>query len=536
MIELLARPRTASPAPELPARPGLAENAWIALREGHSGKAEELFSACLDHAPNDPSALWGLITLRRPHDPAGAMLLLDRLIGLQPNVAHLYTTRAMLRQGARREVDALEDFASAVCLQPENTNALYNLGLCYSELFCPAQAENIALQLLERQPDWPAARYLLVRAQIGLEHDLHAIDREFSALIKQDPLNVHLRFARGLLQLKMGDFAHGWDAQEWRWDIEPVKSSVRDFGRPRWAGDALRGRRLLVVAEQGFGDILQFARFLPSAVASGAGWVGLHLEAGRNGLKRLLGRIKGVEIVGDELDPSQYDVYCPLASLPYVLDTTEQTIPPAQFAELDAGDVDTWRRQLEGLPRPWVGLCWAGSPEHFHDARRSVPLIAGCRLFTDRQTREQRIEAASSRVAQALGRDSLLAAAHHDGRYAGATMEPLMRGTTGTLVSLQVGPRAADLDELPEDLRRRIVTPLGAGVDFYDTACLASLLDDVLTVDTSVAHLTGVAAQRGLIVKPAAPEWRWVERDGRSPWYPHLRLMDQRDLVTTTAH
>jgi hypothetical protein len=532
MIELLTRPRTLSPAPESPAPIHLAERAWNALRDGDTHQAEGLFSACLNSSPNDLSALWGLITLRRQHDAAGALLLLDRLIGLQPNVARLYTTRGMLRQGARREVDALEDFASAVCLQPQDAHALYNLGLCYSELFCPAQAEDIALQLLQQQPDWPAARYLLVRAQVGLERDPHTIDREFSALIKQDPLNVELRFARGLLHLKMGDFAQGWDAQEWRWAIEPVKSSVRDFGRPRWSGDALRGRRLLVVAEQGFGDILQFARFLPAAVASGASWVGLHLEDGRAGLKRLLARIKGVDIVGDELDPSQYDVYCPLASLPYVLDTTEQTIPSPQFAELDASDVDTWRHQLAGLPRPWIGLCWAGSSEHFHDVRRSVPLIRDCRFFTDRQAREQRIEAASVRVAQTLGRDSLLAAAHLDGKSAAATMEPLIRRTNGTLVSLQVGPRTADLDELPQALRQRIVTPLGVGADFYDTACLASLLDDVLTVDTSVAHLTGVAAQRGLVIKPAAPEWRWVERDGRPLWYPHLRLMDQHSLVT----
>lgn len=159
-----------------------------------------------------------------------------------------------------------------------------------------------------------------------------------------------------------------------------------------------------------------------------------------------------------------------------------------------------------------------------------MPLITSCRFFADRQVREQRIEAASARVAQALGRNSLLAAAHLDGRCAAATMEPLIRGTTGTLVSLQVGPRTADLDELPEALKQRIVTPLGADADFYDTACLASMLDDVLTVDTSVAHLTGVAAKRGLVVKPAAPEWRWVERDGRSLWYPHLRLMDRRCL------
>lgn len=502
------------------------------MREGNPGKAEELFCSLMARSPEDCSALWGLATLLRKSDPARSLGFLDRLIELQPSVAPLYATRGLLRQETRREVDAVEDFATAACLEPDNTDALYNLGLCYSELFCPAQAADMASLLLQRRPDWPPARYLRVKAMTGMDEDPQAVDAQFTALIKQDPLNIELRFARGLLRLKMGDFAHGWEAQEWRWAIEPVKSTARDFGRPRWSGEALQGRRLLVVAEQGFGDILQFARFLPLAVESGAAWVGLRLEACRSGLKRLLSRIEGLEIVGEDIEPSSYDVHCPLASLPYVLDTTTQTIPNARFAELDAADVDACRRKLADLPRPWVGLCWAGSAEHFHDVRRSLPLVASGDFHAARQARELRIQAASRRVAQALGRDSLNEAARVDARPASVTMEPLLRRTAGTLVCLQIGPRATDLDELPDDLRRRIVTPLAQHADYYDTACLVSALDDVLTVDTSVAHVAGIASASGLVIRPAAPEWRWIEHDGRSLWYPNLRLIDQLALPT----
>jgi hypothetical protein len=520
---------TASGAPES-RLDRVTDIAWCAMRAGDARKAEELFRCAVARSPDDCAALWGLVTLLRSSDPGKCLAFLDRLIELQPGLATLYTTRGVLRQQTRDEVGAVEDFATVVGLEPDNADALYNLGLCYSELFCPAQAEDVASLLLQKRPDWPAAKYLLVKARVGLEREPGAVDAQFAALIKQDPLNIELRFARGLLRLKMGDFAHGWDAQEWRWGIEPVKSSAHDFRRPRWSGEPLHGRRLLVVAEQGFGDILQFARFLPPAVESGADWVGLRLEQSRSGLRRLLGRIKGIEIVGEDVDPSRYDVYCPLASLPYALDTTAHTIPPAKFAELEVLDIDAWRRRLAHLPRPWVGLCWAGSPEHFHDIRRSMPLVAGSRLHAARQTRERRIQAASARVAAALGRDSLSAAAHADAKPASATMESLLRRTAGTLVSLQIGPRSADLDELPADLRQRIVTPLAQDADYYDTACLVSALDDVLTVDTSVAHVAGVVAARGLVVKPAAPEWRWTESDGRPLWYPQLRLTDQLSL------
>jgi ADP-heptose:LPS heptosyltransferase len=110
-------------------------------------------------------------------------------------------------------------------------------------------------------------------------------------------------------------------------------------------------------------------------------------------------------------------------------------------------------------------------------------------------------------------------------------MEALLRRTPGSFISLQIGPRAGDIDDLPPELRSRFFAPLAQDADFYDTACLIQALDEVVTVDTSVAHLTGALGQRGLVFKPAAPEWRWIERDGKSVWYPSLTLAEQHEIA-----
>lgn len=288
-----------------------------------------------------------------------------------------------------RELDALESFAEACCLEPGDLGALYNLGLLYSDLCCPAQTEVIARYLIEQRPDWPVAHYMLLRALTSLEADPAELDALYRFLIKSDPLNTSLRFARGLMQLKMGDYAAGWDAQEWRWDIEPVKSARLVFRQPRWAGGPLTGKRLLIAGEQGFGDILQFARYLPMLVEHGAHVI-LQLDDNRATLARLLGRIEGVEIVVGTEQLPPFDLYCPLASLPYVFDTMIDTIPAPPYLSVDDADVAAW---------------------------------------------------------------------------------------------------------------------------------------------TSTAHVSGAVGQRGMIITPVAPEWRWVERDGKSVWYPQMRLVTQSAIA-----
>ncbi|HEX7645225.1 MAG TPA: tetratricopeptide repeat protein [Burkholderiaceae bacterium] len=501
-------------------------------QSGDSAQAERCYRWVLEREPGNVSALRRLAALLQsdPQRLPEALSLLDAAIALQPSAGALRTARAMVRNMLNLRLDALEDFTQACVLAPDAPAALYNLGLQYSDLCCPAQAEAVARRLIEAHPDWPAAHYMLLRALTALEADPAEIESLYRYLIKSDPLNVSLRFAQGLMQLKMGNYAAGWDAQEWRWDIEPVKSSHLRFDRPRWAGGPLRGRRLLIAGEQGFGDILQFARYLPMLVKRGAQVI-LQLDGNRAALLRLLGRIEGVEVVvGTEALPP-FDLYCPLASLPYVFETTLDTIPKPPYLSVDEADVAVWRRRLAHLPRPWIGVCWAGSSEHIHNIRRSLPLCVNSAYYADRRARERRIKSLTARVADAYGLAGLNAAAERDARPSNQTMEPMLRRTPGSFVSLQVGPHATDVEALPADLRDRFFAPLPEQPDFYETACLIRALDEVMAVDTSTAHLSGAVGQRGVIIVPKAPEWRWGERGGRSVWYPEMRLISQDSLA-----
>jgi tetratricopeptide (TPR) repeat protein len=505
---------------------------WHA-RSGDSDQAERCYQWILERDPGDVRALHRLALLlkQNPARIQEALALLDTAIAAEPANAALHTSRAMVLVGLERRLDALDSLVEACRIDSTNIAALYNLGLLLADLCCPAQAEVIARYLLSHAPDWPAARYLLTRALTSLECDPAELEQHYATLIKSDPLNTSLHFARSVLHLRMGHYAAGWEGQEWRWDIEPVKSSRLVFDQPRWSGGPLESRRLLITGEQGFGDILQFARYLPMLLRAGA-HVTLQLDENRASLARLLRQIKGLEIViGREQLPS-FDLYCPLASLPYVFNTTPETIPAPPYLKVDQKAVVLWQERLSKLPRPWVGLCWAGSSEHHHNIRRSLPLCAAGRYYLERQERELRILDAAARAAAALGLDTLHTAAQRDAAPASYTMEPLLRRKPGTFVVLQIGPHAPDIDDLPADLRSRMFAPLTAQVDYYDTASLVQALDEVLTVDTSVAHLAGAVGQRGTIIKPAAPEWRWIERYGKSPWYPRLQLVDQQAIAS----
>ncbi|QUP56065.1 tetratricopeptide repeat protein (plasmid) [Ralstonia syzygii] len=500
---------------------------WHA-QSGDPEQAERCYRWVLERDPRHVPALLQLASLLQSDGQrvSEALPLLDTAIALQPHASALHVSRAIVLNALERRLDALESFAQACCLAPGDPGALYNLGLQYADLCCPAQTEVIARHLIGRRPDWPAAHYMLLRALTALEADPAEIEPLYRYLIKSDPMNVSLRFAHGLMQLKAGNYAAGWDAQEWRWDIEPAKSALRVFTQPRWAGGPLAGRRLLIVGEQGFGDVLQFARYLPMLVERGAQVI-LLLDDNRAALARLLGRIEGVEVVVGAQALPAFDLYCPLASLPYVFDTAVDSIPVPSYLSVDEADVAAWKQRLAHLPRPWVGLCWAGSSEHVHNVRRSLPLCTGSRYYAERQARERRIMAVASRVAAACGVDGLDVAAARDALPSGWTMAPLLERTAGTFVSLQVGAHAADIDALPASLRARVAAPLPAQPDFYESACLIRALDEVITVDTSAAHLSGAIGQRGRIITPMAPEWRWIERNGRSAWYPEMQLIPQ---------
>ncbi|GIZ50225.1 tetratricopeptide repeat protein [Noviherbaspirillum aridicola] len=505
------------------------------IRTGDLAAAERCYRQILAAEPWHAEALYRLALLLQQggrHDEA--LHLLGSALAVQPDNPLLHAAQAASLAAGKRLLDALESMATAACLHPGSRDLLYNTGLLFAELCCPAQAETIALALLKDRPDWPAAHFLLVRALTGQDADPARIAAEYDFLIKADPLNPALRFARGLQQLREGNYREGWEAQEWRWEIEPVRSARVVSDRPRWAGGPLAGRRLLVMGEQGYGDILQFSRYLPLLMERGAR-VTLMLHRERAGLARLLGRIEGLEIALAPETLPPHDLYCPLASLPWVFDTRVEEMPPPVRFSLDSADVAGWQARLLGLPRPWIGVCWAGSPDHDHDIRRSLPLATDgdCRLR--RLRHDERVGAVAASLADACGIPAIGAAAARDALARAPSMQPFLEHCPGSFISLQVGPAAAEIDDLPDALRERIASPLRAAHDFYDTACILACLDAVVSVDTSAAHLAGSLGCPVTVIKPAAPEWRWIERDGSALWYPGMRLVSQEQLACAPA-
>ena len=238
-----------------------------------------------------------------------------------------------------------------------------------------------------------------------------------------------------------------WQDYEWRWKRDS-ELKPRGFAQPQWRGEDLHGKTILLHAEQGYGDIIQFIRYLPMVVAKG-GKVVLEIP---DDLKPLVGRIDGVTAIvrrGEPLPP--FDVHCPLMSLPLAFGTTLDTIPaPVPYLQAPAERLEQWRARLGASQAPRVGLVWSGKPTHKNDRNRSIPL-------------------------------TLLA--------------PLLQTPGVTFVSLQKEYREADRAALAA---APLVRLDGALADFADTAAAIAALDLVIAVDTAVAHLAGGHGQAAL--------------------------------------
>jgi hypothetical protein len=280
----------------------------------------------------------------------------------------------------------------------------------------------------------------------------------------------------------VGRFEEGWKEFEWRWKTKQTSGGLRDFSAPLWSGEPIGDRVILLHAEQGLGDTLQFCRYVP-LIASGARVV-LEVQAP---LVRLLSRLPGImEIVarGDNL-PS-FDLHCPLLSLPRALGTTLETIPAATpYLAADPARAANWRDRLTGLDGLRVGLVWAG----------------GQRLA------QQNI-AAGRRRSIALD-----------------TMAPLGGVSAVSFISLQKGEPAAQTTNPPRGMALHDFT---ADLhDFEDTAALVTNLDLVISVDTAVAHLAGALGKPVWLLNRFDTDWRWLLNRDDSPWYPTLRQFRQ---------
>jgi tetratricopeptide (TPR) repeat protein len=307
---------------------------------------------------------------------------------------------------------------------------------------------------------------------LALEHQgrygeaLACYDRALT--LRPDYAQAHFNRAHALLLT--GDFAEGWREYEWRFAVARYD---RRFDRPLWSGEPLAGRTILIHAEQGFGDTLQFVRYLPAVAERGGRVV---LEAPKE-LVRLLRSVDGIaEIVpvGERLPP--FSCHCPLLSLPRVFATNLATIPgAAPYLRVPAETAAAWVERIPAAPGLRVGVVWAGTTQHATNIRSLRPLfeVAGVDWF-----------------------------------------------------SLQVGERARDAALLDGVKIVDLAPWLG---DFAETAAAICRLDLVVSVDTAVAHLAGGLGRPAWIMLPYNPDWRWLLRREDSPWYPTARLFRQKN-------
>jgi tetratricopeptide (TPR) repeat protein len=469
-------------------------------------EAEGFCARVLEAQPNQPNALHLLALIAHQAGKLGeAIGQLQRVTKLAPDVPLFHANLGEMCRLAGRIDEAVAAGRRAVKLKPDYPEAQSNLGAVLYERKDYEEAAACHRRAIALKGDFALphsnlgnALYALKRFDEAIEayRGAIALDPNFSdawsnlgttlhhagryeegmaalrRAIALAPNHANAHSGLGILLLMRGDFAEGFDEYEWRLLSTEVKGPR--FPQRPWQGESLAGRHIYVQAEQGFGDTLQFVRYLP-ILKSRAGAVSFRMHQSLLTLMRE--NLPGIELYGDRGTPAPADCECALLSLPRLFRTRLETIPaPVAYLRAPAEIAARWRQRLAALPGLKVGLVWAGRPEHANDHRRSLDLAA---------------------------------------------LVPLCALPGVSFASLQVGPHAADLAG-QRALKIADLSPQLA--DFAETAGAVAALDLVITVDTAVAHLAGALGKPVWVLLPEVTDWRWLLGREDNPWYPTMRL------------
>ncbi len=484
---------------------------------GNFAQAEALYQQVIqaDAAHAEAHHFLGLVAFQTGRNQV-ALNLIRRSIALNPENANAHYNLGNVHSGQGRLAEAAECFQRALRLNPRHADASNNLGLFYAQLGQFTEAGKYFQQALAINPRHADAHNNLGNVLKEEGRLIQAIDCFWRALaINPNHADAHTNLGlnlaqqgqfvaaaycyrqalrinprhgmalgnRALLHLLQGDFANGWPDFEQRWARPGV--APRAFEKPPWDGSPLLGKTILVYAEQGLGDTIQFARYLPLVQRRG-GKVVFECPPALIGL--FTGFVGIDQIVSTDSILPTFHENIPLMSLPGLFRTTLATIP-ADIPYLDAERLNDlhWRRVMNETASVTVrssvniGIAWQGNPTHGHDRERSIPL----KLF-----------------------DSL------------AEVDKVR------LISLQVGPGTDQLKTVTFP-----IADLGSRFDpnsLTDLAAVLMNMDLVVTVDTSVAHLAGAMGVPVWVLLPVVPDWRWLLERTDSPWYPTMRLFRQR--------
>lgn len=472
---------------------------------GRLQEAEQVYRQVLAAAPGHADSLHMLgVIASQCGQPAAALACIDQAIAIKPSAAAFHVNRAGALLALRQLDAALAACQEALRFKRNLPEAYQLMGHVLSDLGRPQEAASAYSEALRLKPDLrdghndmalalreanrleEAAEAMSVALRqapgdpllagnlAGILKDLGRLDAAealYREILRRQPEDAAAHFNLGVSLLTAGRFADGWREWEWRFRAEPA--TQRAFAQPRWQGEPLNGRTLLIYAEQGMGDMLQFCRIVPMAARGGRVVLEMHAP-----LVRLLAQLPGAEGVvalGGTLPA--FDVQCPMMSLPHVLGMANEQDIPAEIPYLRADPVlaERWRGRTGALGGLRVGLVWAGNPERLRmDRRRSISLDRLGPLFD----------------------------------VPGVTFVSLQKGAGGT-------PGVPMVDWTGE---------LG---DFADTAALVETLDLVIGVDTAVVHLAGAMGKPVWLLNRFDTCWRWLRDRDDSPWYPTLRQFRQ---------
>jgi tetratricopeptide (TPR) repeat protein/glycosyltransferase involved in cell wall biosynthesis len=383
-----------------------------------------------------------------------ATIAYQQALTLNPDYAQVLDSLGSILRQRGKLVEAMAHLQRAIALKPDLPEPHYDLGLvCYEQGNFAAAAE-LYQRSLQLRPDFAPAQ-----------------------------------FSHSVLRLLLGDLSQGWLGYESRWESNDIK--LPTFAQPRWQGEDLTGKTILLHAEQGFGDTIQFVRYATQLAAQSA----TVIVGCPPPLQRLLATVPGVDrVIADGSPRPNFDYHIPLLSLPQQFNTTLETIPaPIPYLKADPSspknapktqnsELKTQNSKLTPT-LPKIGIVWAGNPKNGQDRERSAHL---------------------------------------------SDFLPLLQAANGQFFSLQKD-KADELQQFLTAFPQISLPDLAAQwQDFSDTAAAIAQLDLVITVDTAVAHLAGALGQPVWILLATVPDWRWLLEREDSPWYPTARLFRQR--------
>jgi tetratricopeptide (TPR) repeat protein len=452
-------------------------NAFIQLKKWQ--EAKNSISKALSLQPDFAEAHSNLgIVLQETDQHQEALTSYAKALALNPQFAQAYVNRSVAELALGENNQAIDSCNRALQINPHLADAFCNRGTAEKNL-------NLHQRAIESYQSAKGLAPRLASAHCNMGVTLKEMQRLSEALdcfdnaLEIDPYYVDAHWNKALTQLLAGDFASGWISHEWRWKLHRFSSPLRNFVQPLWLGEnSLTGKTLLVHSEQGLGDTIQFFRYVLALKQMG---INLIVEVHEPLVSLFQEQSEKVQIVTKGADLPHFDVHCPMMSLPLALQKWDRTIPYSNaYLHSNKAKNEFW---LSRVPSRGVkiGLVWQGSAQHNNDKNRSIPLD--------------------------------LLVRHLPEQFNYICLQPELSSYEKSLLA-----QHDNITFFHNEIQ-----------DFSDTAALCQLMNAVVCVDTSVAHLNGALGLPTKVLLPYAPDWRWMLKRKDSPWYESVTLYRQGD-------